>query len=119
MNKSTLIRFRYDGDIWPVVEEWASEHHYWLRGSNGDERTYQKGTGILVAPMMLRVRKRDQETELEAWIRVCKFVRMRSLFILPREMGIESGDFRAVAPRRIARKAVSELLGQLGQPAIV
>jgi hypothetical protein len=33
-------------------------------------------------------------------------------------MGIESGGFRAVLPRSIARNAINILLNQLGQPSI-
>ena len=118
MRKSTLVRFRYDGDIWPIVEKWARENRFRLKDAAGSDRTYQKGIGVLVAPMMLKVGNDDQETTLEAWIRVNKFVRMRSLFILPCEMSIDSGGFRAVAPRRIARNAVNKLLNQLGQSPI-
>jgi hypothetical protein len=82
------------------------------------KRLYQKGTGFLVAPMMLKVRHENQETNIEAWIRSNFLVRLMSLFILPSEMGIESGGLKGVLPRNIARKAVNILLAQLGQPPI-
>jgi hypothetical protein len=38
--------------------------------------------------------------------------------MLPAEMHIRSGGFRAVLPRKIARGAVNELLAQVGAPLI-
>lgn len=118
MNKRTTLRFDSTGDIWSVVEKWASENGYRQKGSEGYERSYQKGTGFLVAPMMLKVRHENQETNIEAWIRSNVLVRLMSLFILPAEMGIESGGLKGVLPRNIARKAVNILLAQLGQTPI-
>ena len=118
MTKRTTIQFDTNGDIWPVVERWASDNGYRPKQSNGHERLYQKGTGFLVAPMMLKVRHAGQETNVEAWISTNIVSRAMSLFILPAEMGIASGGFKAVVPRSMARKAVNTLLAQLGQPAI-
>ena len=118
MNKRTTLRFDSTGDIWPVVEKWANENGYRQKESVGHEKLYQKGVGFFVAPMMLKVRHENQETNVEAWIRANILVRFMSLFILPSEMGIESGGFRGVLPRNIARKAVNMLLAQLGQSPI-
>ena len=41
-----------------------------------------------------------------------------SLFMLPAEMHIRSGGFRAVLPRKIAREAVNDLLRQVGAQQI-
>ena len=118
MTQRTKISFRRDADVWPVVEGWAGGAGFHLKETTGPERLYQKGTGFLVAPMMLSIRQADGQVAMEAWIRCNTFVRLMSLFILPAEMGIESGGFKGVAPRAIARKAVNQLLPQLGQPPI-
>ena len=118
MSKRTMLRFSYLGDVWAVIEKWAGENGYRQKESAGPERLYQKGTGFLVAPMMLKVRSENKEVSIEAWIPANILARIASLFILPAEMGIESGGFKAVLPRNIARKAVNVLLGQLGQPPI-
>ena len=118
MDTRTSLRFNNAGDIWPVIEKWADEHGYRQKEGMGTERLYQKGVGFLVAPMMLKVKHENQETHLEAWIRANLAVRLASLFILPAEMGIESGGFKAVLPRNMARKAVNALLTQLEQPPI-
>lgn len=118
MSTRTRITFRHTGDVWSTANAWASENGYRQKDAQGAERTYQKGLGLLVAPMMLRIRTEGQETTVEAWIRVNAVIRLMAFFILPSEMGIESGGFRLVAPRSIARKAVNKLLAQLGQPLI-
>lgn len=118
MNKRTTLRFVRASDIWPVVDKWANENGYRQKGSQGQQKLYQKGVGFLVAPMMLEVRQENQEISIEAWIRANFLVRMMALFLLPAEMGIESGGIKAILPRNIARKAVNVLLAQLGQPPI-
>jgi hypothetical protein len=118
MNKRTVLRFSHAGAVWPVVEGWARDNGYAQKQATESERVYQKGTGFLVAPMMLKISYEQTETSIEAWIRASALVRLMSLFTLPREMGIESGGIRAVVPRNMARNAVNELLAELGQPAI-
>jgi hypothetical protein len=55
---------------------------------------------------------------MEVWVRVSFFVRLQSLFMLPAQMGVESGGMRGVVPRKMARNSVNKLLEQLGQPLI-
>jgi hypothetical protein len=118
MTKRTVGAFAWDGDFWAVVETWAQKNGFRLKRSDGAERTYQKGTGFLVAPMMFKAKRDARNVEIEAWVRANLFVRIMALFILPREMGVESGGFRGVLPRKIARNAVNELLSGLGRPPI-
>ncbi|HXE75298.1 MAG TPA: hypothetical protein VNN18_06660 [Candidatus Xenobia bacterium] len=114
----TVLDFPYSGDLWAIVEKWANENGYRRKEGDDTRRLYQKGTGFLVAPMMLELQRQGDQTHLEAWIRCNIFTRLMSFFILPAEMGIESGGFRAVVPRNMARGAVNKLLPQLGQPLI-
>jgi len=72
----------------------------------------------LTAPMMLKVDQVDGQVTLTAWIKVSFIVRLMVLFIVPREMGIESGGLKLVMPRKIARTCVNKLVSQFGQPAI-
>ena len=114
----TVRDFAFTGDLWYIVDSWAKQNGYNRKEGDDTRRLYQKGTGFLVAPMMLEVRKQGDQAHLEAWARFNLFVRITSFFMLPDEMGIESGGFRAVVPRNIARGAVNKLLPQLGQPLI-
>jgi hypothetical protein len=118
MQKRTEIRFNTNPAQWNVIDQWAAAESYRLQSSNASERLYQKGSGFLVAPMMLHLRQEAGQTVMQCWISSNLFVRLCSLFILPAEMGIESGGFKVVVPRKIARTAVNKLLAQLQLPAI-
>jgi hypothetical protein len=118
MDQRTRLTFEQGGSIWPQVEQWARGNGFNLKSSSAAERLYQKGHGLMVAPMMLSIGQTDGKVVLEAWVRCNAFTRLMSLFILPSEIGIQSGGFKAVLPRSIARNAVNILLQQLGQPPI-
>ncbi|MFQ5572060.1 MAG: hypothetical protein ACE5G0_20480 [Rhodothermales bacterium] len=118
MSKRTIREFQHEGDIWPVVEKWAGEKGYRFKKTSASGKLYQKGVGFLVAPMMCQVDTVNGTVHLQAWIRVNAFMRLMVLFLIPAEMGIESGGFRLALPRSMARKAVNELLGTLGQEPI-
>jgi hypothetical protein len=104
--------------IWPKVESWAGKAGYSLKQSSDRSRLYQRGVGFWVAPMMLEAGQEGDRAHIEAWIRATPFVRVMSLFMLPREMGVESGGFKGRLPRNMARGTVNELLSSLGQPPI-
>ncbi len=118
MSSRTTLTIPQNGDIWPIIDTWAAETGYKLKENRGSERLYQKGTGFLVAPMMLKVVSSGGQATLEAWIRVGTFVRLMALFLVPSEMGIQSGGFKLVIPRKTARTAVNKLLPRLGAPLI-
>lgn len=118
MSARTVRSFAAEGDFWGTVDAWAAESRYALKESDQSWKLYQKGKGFWVAPMMVEIREAEGEVHIAAWIRVPLFTRLMALFMLPSEMGIESGGFRAVVPRNMARKAVNQLLEKLGQPPI-
>jgi hypothetical protein len=118
MQKRTEFRFTTNSAQWQVIDQWATAESYNLQSSSASERMYQKGTGFLVAPMMLHLRQEGGQTVVQAWIRANLLVRAFALFILPAEMGLESGGFKGILPRKIARTAVNKLLAQLHLPAI-
>jgi len=116
MKPRTFVQFQCNGNIWPVVDAWAHANGYRPIAAVGPERTYQKGIGFWVAPMMLRIQQVETVVSLEAWVAAGFFARMCSLFILPAEMEVGSGGFRGCIPRGMARGAVNQLLYQLGCP---
>lgn len=118
MSNRTTRTFRYDNEIWPVLEKWAKENGFRLKSSSKSERLYQKGDGIWVAPMMLSVEQIGKEVTLEAWVRLNFLYQIMTVFLSPTEVGVESGGFLMVTPRRIARNAINKLLFQLGQKTI-
>jgi hypothetical protein len=118
MPKRTQISFRPTGDVWPLIEGWASANGFLHRASPDSGKLYQKGIGFWVAPTMLSIHQENGTLALEIWIRCNLFTRAASFFILPAEMGIESGGFKAALPRKLSRDVVNRLLQQLGQPLI-
>jgi hypothetical protein len=119
VSNRTTIEFHSGSEIWPVVDKWAGENGCKLKESGDNERLYQKESGILMmVPLMLKVRREQQTTILEAWLRVNLFARFLSRGVSLPEMGIQSGSLAPGVPRIIARKAVNKLLAQLGQPGI-
>jgi hypothetical protein len=118
MDCRTVRDFTFTGDVWAQVEAWAGRHGYRLKENQADQRTYQKGRALLVAPMMLSLGTKGSAVHMEAWVRVPMISRALALFILPGEMHIASGGFKGLVPRKMARTAVNDLLGSLGQPVI-
>ncbi|NDI86844.1 hypothetical protein [Undibacterium crateris] len=118
MTSRTQLQFSFTGDLWSVMEPWSREQGYRLKHSTSSGRLYQKGRYFMVAPMMLSVEQVGDNVQMEAWIRTNWFTRLMVLFTLPREMGIESGGFRMVIPRMLARDALNKLLPQLNQAKI-
>ena len=89
------------------------------RGVSPDgTRNYQRGNGFLTGAMPLTVRQAGPAVHLEAWIHATLVARICALFLIPTDMGIESGGVRGILPRNMARDAVNKLLGQLSQPPI-
>jgi hypothetical protein len=120
MAARTVREFQVGEDIAPRVDAWAQANHYGFRGVSADgTRSYQRGNGILTGAMPLTVRQVGPVVHLEAWIHATLAARICALFLIPTDMGIESGGVRGVLPRSMARDSVNKLLAQLGQPPIV
>ncbi len=117
-DKRATIQFSEPPDFWETVESWAGPTKYKLKESSDGKRTYQKGTGFLVAPQMLEIESSGGHTTMQAWIRAGLFVRMMSLFILPAEITIASGGLKAAIPRKMARKDINKLLESLQCPRL-
>ena len=118
MGARTIRDFTTEFDPWPIIDGWANETGYRLKSGIGPSRLYQKGVGFLTAPMMLQIDQTGNRLHVEAWIRVNLFVRITALFLIPAEMGIESGGFKLVVPRSLARNRINTLLQRLNQVPI-
>jgi hypothetical protein len=115
----TARDFQVGFDIAPLVDAWAGSNHYGFRGLSPDgTRNYQRGNGILTGAMPLTVRQTGAGVHLEAWIHATLVARICALFLIPADMGIESGGLKVALPRSMARDSVNKLLAQLGQPPI-
>ncbi len=117
--KRTVVTFTMKGDPWPTIATWAKQHRYYPREpQTGTVKLFQKGTGLFTAPMRAQFTQRGKEIELQAWVHMPLITRIMALFLLPAEMNVSSGGLRAFVPRSIARKAVNELLVDVGAEPI-
>ena len=119
MSSRTIRDFQVGFDISQAVDGWAAANHFGFRGVLPDgTRCYQRGNGILTGAMPVTIRQAGSNVHLEAWIHANLLARISALFLIPADMGIESGGVRGVLPRSMARNAVNQLLAFLGQPPI-
>lgn len=118
-NKRSVVTWTLRGDPWPVIAAWAQKHKFMPREpQTGNVKLFQKGSGFWTAAMRAQFTRQGDQMELQAWLPISIFARIAALFMLPAEMHIRSGGFKAVLPRKIARTAVNELLQQVGAPLI-
>jgi len=119
MASRTVRDFQVGFDVSTIVDSWANANHYGFRGVAPDgTRNYQRGNGILTGAMPLTIQQSGQHVHLEAWFHANTVARISALFLIPTDMGIESGGVRGALPRSMARQSVNALLAQLGQPPI-
>ncbi|MBL9014082.1 MAG: hypothetical protein JNL83_07890 [Myxococcales bacterium] len=118
-NKRSVVVYRVQHDPWPQIAAWAQRNKFYPRApQTGDVKLFQKGSGFWTAPMRAQFTQRGDQVEVQAWVHNPLLARIMALFILPAEMNLNSGGFRAVIPRNIARKAVNELLAEVGAQPI-
>ena len=118
-DKRSVVMFQVSGDPWPTIAAWAQKHRFMPREpQTGNVKLFQKGSGFWTAAMRAQFTHRGDQMHVEAWLPISIFARIAALFMLPAEMHIRSGGFRAMLPRKMARDAVNELLVQVGaQPS--
>jgi len=117
MAKRTILRFDFNGDVWPIIETWAKERDFREKTRTDNSRRYQQGYGMMVASKFLEAKQEGRQVELQGWVGINILNRISTLFIMPGEIDLGSG-FRAVIPRGTARRDVDVLLQRLGQPPI-
>lgn len=117
--KRSFLSGPVSGDPWTIINAWSQTSGFNLvEGGGTTTRTYQKGTGFLVAPMKVMFSLAGDQLSMQAWVAPTFFARLMALFLVPAEMHINSGGFVMVLPRNVARKPINELLSQLRLPLI-
>ena len=117
--KRSTVSGPTSGEPWGVIDAWCQTSGYrLLEGAGSPTRTYQKGSGFLVAPMKVIFALEGTSMTAQAWVAPSFFARLFALFLIPAEMHCNSGGFVMVLPRNMMRKAINEVLGQLALPLI-
>jgi hypothetical protein len=118
MSKRTTCTFTSGKDVWQIINAWAESEQFTLIESQDNRRLYQKGRNVMDYPVLLEISQSNGKFHMETWVQAGVFDRTRAMFLVPSEMGIESGGLQMVLPRRNARQAINKLLAQLEQPLI-
>jgi hypothetical protein len=119
MTEARTIRdFDAGADLWSVVDPWAQRQGYRLQEQDGDRRVYKKGTGMMTGARLVSLSRSNGTAHMEACVTANFLARLSSLFILPKEITIESGGMKAALPRKLGRSEVNDLMKALGQPEI-
>lgn len=115
----TVRDFAVLGDLWSSVEDWARGCGYRLKWQTASQRRYQNGVGFWTAPTIYEItQETPDQVHVEAWVHVPPVSRLLALFLVPEEMGLESGGYRLALPRRLGRHGLNRLLSKLGQESI-
>ncbi len=105
----TVRKFQTEADVPSVLDSWSTQAGHKLRESGQTTRTYKRGAGFWVAAQMLKLSWSGNDCTLEAWIKPP----------IGKDIPIESGGIKGVAPRMVARTHVNALLQMYGQPPIL
>ena len=111
--KRSVVTFAVKGDPWERITAWAKRHRFHPRSDSENTKLFQKGNGLWTSPMRAQFTHPDGKVELQAWVHNLLLSRLLTLFLLPMEMNVRSGGFRAMVPRSIARNAINELLREM------
>lgn len=115
----TVRDFAVSGALWSSVEEWARGCRYHLKWQTASQRRYQNGVGFWTAPTICEItQETSDQVHVEAWVHVPPLSHLLALFLVPEEMGVESGGYRLALPRRLGRNGLNRLLSELGQEPI-
>ncbi len=117
-SRRRVVTFKVKGDPWERITAWAKRHRFMPRSEAPGTKLFQKGSGLWTSPMRAQFTVKDGKVELQAWVHNLLFTRLITLFLMPMEMNIRSGGFRAMVPRSIARNAVNELLREMNATEI-
>ena len=102
----TVRKSQTEADVPGVLDSWSTQAGYKLRESGRTSRTHKRGAGFWVAGRMLKLSWSGNDCTLEAWIKPP----------IGKDIPIESGGIKGVAPRMVARTHVNALPQMYGQP---
>ncbi len=111
--RSSWVQFEYEGNLWPIVDEWAREDGYRLKKDEKDRRVYTRGRDILIAPRFLIIEKQGILVSVEAYIKPHPISGYEFETI-----GLNSAGGLPVMSRDKDRAKINRLLVRLNAPLI-
>ena len=106
-----VATFEDSGELWPAIEAWCQKNGYKLREGNGDQRLYQRGSGIWQAAGRVAASRQGNTWKLEGFLFI-------QAFVSSAELAFDETGPLAKLPREHRKKEFNQLLQQLGQPAL-
>lgn len=119
MSERTIREFSAKADVWSIVERWAKEYGFTTIDQDAHHRVYRRGRERFDYPILVEISQMNERVRLAAWVKASTLDRGRALFMIPAEMGLESGGAQMVIARNGGRKLVNELLHHLGERPIM
>ena len=111
----TIRNLDFQGDLWPILDQWAATNNYILIASGQNSRTYQLGS-MLLSQRMLKISFSGNGYVLEAWIKVRHTQRIGNLgLIMPSDLKIDGGGRWRKINRKLAREEINPFLASLGE----
>lgn len=107
----TQVILEHDGDLWPQIEDWCTQHGYKLREQDGKRRLYQHGKGFWQAASRFQVTRTGTTWQLEGWLHM-------NALVITAELALDEKGSIAKLPRDKRKKEFNFLLGQLGVQGI-
>src|SRR5688572_13062307 len=119
MLQRTIRDFTTSAAIWSIADTWGDEQGFTVVTTKAERRVYQKGPDFLGYPLIVDIQQMNNQVHLETWLKASLLDRTRALFLIPSEIGLDSGSgLRMVIARKTGRSLVNKLLDRLGQPPI-
>ncbi|WP_028456070.1 hypothetical protein [Chitinilyticum litopenaei] len=106
-----IVTLESNGDLWPQIEAWCSQHGYALREQDEQRRLYQHGKGFWQAAGRFQASRNGNVWQLEGWLHM-------NAFITRAELALDETGPVAKVPRDKRKKEFNALLGQLGAAAL-
>ena len=114
----TTRTFDYNGDVWPLIDQWAAANKYKSIENAQNSRTYTRRVWFLLTPLisMVKITRNGQTCTLESWSRFSK-ITIPGLF--PHDdLSVEGERMSLGIPRHKMKIMTNELLESLGGPPI-
>ena len=114
----TILNFIFSGESKPIIEKWADENFFNVRSGDDGGIECQRGGGVMMCPIMVRLTQTGESVHLETWLEVDLLTQLTTLFMAPTQSTIDSSSTRLWREKEIARISVNKLLHEFGQPPI-
>ena len=115
----TILDFSFKGDVYPILEKWAAENSFSTRNGAEGAIECQRGGGVLMCPVLLKIKQNGSSIHMETWLQVDILTEFTTLFNAPAQSAIDSSAKLLWREREIARLYVNKFLKELGQPPIL